>query len=220
MLRVAELKEFELFADLDDAELEKIAKTGTLEKVKAGHEVFAENERATTLYLVEAGKVAIRMRSRRGQEVVVDELDPGELFGWSAILGDHGFTAGAWTMEDCALIAFDGNQLRRLFAEDHLLAYRVTGTVAGVISRRLTHLRSRLVDEPFAPEWLSSPAQERHAGLAGVSPTSEMRSISCPDCGTVNPPRAVVNQTEQYRCRKCGMVYYSPAGCERPEAGR
>jgi CRP-like cAMP-binding protein len=213
MVDATELRDCELFADLDDKQLHEVAQIASLQKVGAGRDVFTEDQEAPTLYLVVTGRVAIRMRSRRGQEVVVDELDRGELFGWSAVLGDQTFTAGARTVEDSTLIAFDGERLREALAANPLLGYRVMSIITGVVSSRLAHLRSRLVDEPFAPEWLSSPVGEREVAPV-VGATSEMRRMACPDCGTLNAPKAIVNQTEQYRCRTCGMVYYSPAGCE------
>jgi CRP/FNR family transcriptional regulator, cyclic AMP receptor protein len=214
MVDATELKECELFADLDDRQLDQVAQTASLEKVQAGRYIFAENQRAPKLYLVVAGRVAIGMKSRRGQEVTVDELDRGELFGWSALLEGQPFTAGARALEDSTLVAFDGEALRKVLVANPLLGYRVMSIITGVVSSRLAHLRSRLVDEPFAPEWLLSPLDERQAATV-VGATSEMRRMSCPDCGTLNAPRAIVNHTEQYRCRTCGMVYYSPAGCER-----
>lgn len=83
-----------------------------------------------------------------------------------------------------------------------------------VVSTRLTKLRSRLVDEPFAPEWLASPAQDGPVGLSSAGVTAELKGMACPDCGSLNGPRSVVNDTEQHRCHNCGMVYYTPAGCE------
>lgn len=43
---------------------------------------------------------------------------------------------------------------------------------------------------------------------------SEMHTLECPACSVANQPIAVVNRTEQYRCRGCGMVYYGPFGCD------
>lgn len=46
---------------------------------------------------------------------------------------------------------------------------------------------------------------------------SQMRTTECPSCGTANQPQSVVNDTEQFRCRSCGMVYYGPYGCDDKE---
>jgi transcription initiation factor TFIIIB Brf1 subunit/transcription initiation factor TFIIB len=46
-----------------------------------------------------------------------------------------------------------------------------------------------------------------------------MERMKCPACGAENPMRGVTDETRQYVCRQCGMVYYTPDGCltEGPE---
>jgi CRP/FNR family cyclic AMP-dependent transcriptional regulator len=214
MVDVEDLRKFKLFAGLDDEELAELAKIGSFEKLEAGSEVFEEDEPATTVYVVASGKVSVAMRSRKGQKAVIGEVGPGEMFGWSAALGDRPFTAAAKTIEDSNVLALDGERLRQSFDEHPRIGHRVVRNIALVISKRLTNLRSRLADEPFAPKWLSLPGQEGPVGLPSTGAATEMRGMACPDCGAVNRPRSVVNDTEQYRCHDCGMVYYTSAGCE------
>ena len=214
MVDVEELRRFELFANLDDKELAQLAQIGSPEKFAAGSGVIAEGESASTVYLVADGKVSVTMMSRRGQEAVIDEVGPGGMFGWSAVLDDRTFTAAVKTIEESTLLAFDGDRLRQVFAEDCRIGYRIVSSIARVISTRLTNLRSRLVDEPFAPEWLSSPSQEGPVGASAAGVMTDLKGVACPDCGSVNRPRSVVNDTEQFSCRECGMVYYTAVGCE------
>jgi CRP/FNR family transcriptional regulator, cyclic AMP receptor protein len=211
---IAILQGFKVFAGLSRRELEQIAKIAVPEEHEAGYEVIEERDVASALYLVQSGMVAVKMSSRGGQEVLIDELGPGELFGWSAVLDDQTFTAAVSTIDKSTLLAFDGERLREVFQKQPGIGFQVVSNIAAVISSRLEHLRSKLADEPFAPEWLSSPAQAGTVGAPSMGSKSEMRNMACPSCGTANHPFAVVNETEQYRCRNCGMVYYSPAGCE------
>jgi predicted RNA-binding Zn-ribbon protein involved in translation (DUF1610 family) len=214
MVDVEELRGFELFVNLDGKELAKLARIGSHEELGAGSGVLAEGEPAATVYMVVDGRVSVTMKSRRGQEAVIDEIGPGEMFGWSAVLDDRTFTAAVRTVEDSTLLAFDGDRLRRLFADSPRIGYRIVTNIALVISTRLTKLRSRLVDEPFAPEWLSLPVQEGPVRFSSAGAMTELKGMPCPDCGSVNYPRSVVDDTEQYACHNCGMVYYAPAGCE------
>jgi len=214
MVGVEELVKFKIFADLSKRELEELAKTAELEKHQAGYQVIEEDEFASALCLVSEGRVAVKMKSRAGQEVLIDELGPGELFGWSAVLNDQTFTAAVSTVEESTLVAFDGDRLRRLFEKHQAIGCRVITNIAAVISSRLEHLRSRLADEPFAPEWLTSPAQAGRVAPPCIAPMSKMRSMACPACATINGPFGVVNETAQYRCKSCGMVFYTPACCE------
>jgi len=138
-------------------------------------------------------------------------LGPGDLFGWSAVLDHQLFKAAIWTVEDSTIIVMDGEKLKQLFEVNNHIGYRAVRVIADVVANRLERLRSRLVDQPFSPEYVL-PARAASVPVTGEK--SEMRSMSCPECSTANRPLAVVNDTEQYRCRNCGMVYYSPVGCE------
>lgn len=220
MVDVDELRRSELFAQLGDEQLAELAKIASRQEFAADSEVLAENEAASTLYMVADGKVSVTMKSRKGQEAVIDEVGPGGIFGWSAVLEDRAFTAAVGTIEDSTLLAFDGERLRQLFAENCLIGFRVVSNIALVISARLANLRSKLVDEPFAPEWLALPVQEGPVGPTSAGAMTELRGMACPDCGVVNRPGSVVNDTEQYRCRSCGMVYYTTIGCETRADGR
>ena len=46
-----------------------------------------------------------------------------------------------------------------------------------------------------------------------------MERMKCPACEAENPMRGVTDETRQYVCRQCGMVYYTPDGCLTKEPG-
>jgi CRP/FNR family cyclic AMP-dependent transcriptional regulator len=211
MLGTDELKCCRLFDDLNDRELEEVAKLGVVEKRSAGSRIIVEGTNAGALYLLKEGRVAVRMSSRDGHEVLVDELGPGNVFGWSAVLDDQMFKAAIWAVEDSTMIVLDGGRLRRLFDANNHIGYRVVRLIAGITASRLERLRSRLVDQPFSKQYLVPP---RSSGVISTSEKSEMRSMPCPECSTTNRSFSVLNETQQYRCKNCGMVYYSPVGCE------
>jgi CRP/FNR family transcriptional regulator len=211
MIPVDELRCCNIFDELNDRELEEVAKLGTVEKRGAGLRIISEGTNAGALYLLKEGRVAVRMSSRDGNEVLIDELGPGNVFGWSAVLDDQMFKAAIWVVEDATIIVLDGEKLRQLFEANNHIGYRVVRMIAGVTADRLEKLRARLVDQPFSRQYLV-PA--RSTSVLSTTPSSEMRAMPCPECSTGNRPFAIVNETEQYRCRNCGMVYYSPVGCE------
>jgi rubredoxin len=105
----------------------------------------------------------------------------------------------------------DGAKLKALFDANNHIGYRAVRVIADVIASRLERLRARLVDQPFSQQYL---APVRTSAIPATGEKSEMRTMKCPECSTPNRPFAVVNDTEQYRCKNCGMVYYSPVGCE------
>jgi CRP/FNR family cyclic AMP-dependent transcriptional regulator len=220
MVEIDELKCCQILGDLDDRELAEVAKLATIEKRSAGSRVITTGTNATATYLIKEGKVEVRMRSRSGHEVLIDTLGPGDLVGWSAVLDHQMFKADIWTVEDSTLIVLDGVKLRQLFEANNHIGYRVVRMIADIVASRMERMRARLVDQPFAPQYL---APTRAPAIPVTGEKSEMRTMPCPECSTDNRPNSVVNDTEQYRCRECGMVYYTPVGCEtgpvRPSSG-
>jgi CRP-like cAMP-binding protein len=211
MIEPGELSCCRIFTDLNEREMTEVAKLATVEKRSAGSRIITEGTNASALYMLKEGKVVVRMTSRDGHEVVIDELGPGDVFGWSAVLDHQMFKAAVWAIEDCTIIVMDGAKLKALFDTNNHIGYRAVRVVADVIATRLERLRARLVDQPFSPQYL---APVRTQTIPATGEKSEMRSMKCPECSTPNRPFAVVNDTEQYRCKNCGMVYYSPVGCE------
>ncbi len=175
MIPVDELRCCNLFDQLNDRELEEVAKLGTVEKRGAGSRVIAEGTNAGALYMLKEGRVAVRMSSRDGNEVLIDELGPGSVFGWSAVLNDQMFKAAIWVTEDATIVVLDGEKLRQLFEANNHIGYRVVRTIAGVTADRLEKLRARLVDQPFSGSIWWPPAAPR-----SLRPPPAARCAACP----------------------------------------
>ena len=135
-LGIAELGRFSIFAELDEAELESIAGISHVQEFETGEELTAEGAAADQLYLFLKGKAAVKVRSSEGRQVLIDELGPGEMLGWGAVMEPHVYTASAWTTEPAELIVVDGERLRELGDTNKHLGYQVARGVGEVISKR------------------------------------------------------------------------------------
>jgi CRP/FNR family transcriptional regulator, cyclic AMP receptor protein len=155
MIDTEQLKNNRVLRDLNERELAEVAKLGTPWKRPAGVRVIREGSEAAGVYLIQEGRVQVRMTSRDGHEVMIDELGPGDLFGWSAVLNQASFKAAIWTLEDSNFVVFDGKKLRALFEANNHIGYRVVKEIAEIVASRLERLRTRLADQPFSEEWLS-----------------------------------------------------------------
>jgi CRP-like cAMP-binding protein len=155
MVEIDELRRSRVLRDLNDRELAEIGKLGTLWKQPAGARIIREGSEAVGVYLLQEGRVQVKMTSRDGHEVVIDELGPGDLFGWSSVLDRGEFKSAIWAVEQCTLVVIDGKKLRALFEANNHIGYRVCREIAEIIASRLERLRSRLADQPFSEEWLS-----------------------------------------------------------------
>jgi len=80
------LRNVPIFADLEDKELERIAKLGTRQRYKKGNIVVLEKESGAALFVIISGKVKVVRTDVEGREVILSMFGPGEFFGEMALL--------------------------------------------------------------------------------------------------------------------------------------
>jgi CRP-like cAMP-binding protein len=133
---IDELHQFKIFGELDFADLDAIGRIAQIREVGAGEVLIAEGEPADELYLFLGGKAAVKVCDPDGRQVLIDEIGPGEVLGWSAAVEPYLYTASAWTSEPCELIVVNGQRLRQLCETNKRLGYQVTKGIGEIISRR------------------------------------------------------------------------------------
>lgn len=131
-----ELRRFKIFAELDPADLDAIARISHVQRYEAGERLTTEGATADRLYLFLGGRAAVRARSPEGRDIVIDETGPGDLLGWSAAMAPYVYTASAWTTEPSEVIVVPGDRLRRLCESNSHIGYHVVRGIGEVISRR------------------------------------------------------------------------------------
>jgi CRP/FNR family transcriptional regulator, cyclic AMP receptor protein len=143
LAEMGELREFKIFAELDDRELETIAKIAKTEELGAGARLTEAGATATNLYLVKDGLVTIYARGPHGRDVPVDYAGPGDVVGWSTVTGPYLYTASSATAERSALVVINGNKLRQIFETNNHIGYRVLKGIGSVVARRLAAIETR-----------------------------------------------------------------------------
>jgi CRP-like cAMP-binding protein len=148
MEQVERIRQFKIFSELDPGDLSAVADIAQVRELSAGMQIIAEGTPAEQLYLVARGRVAVKVREAGGGQVQIDELNPGEVLGWGAVVEPHVYTASAWATESAELILIDGAALRRLCDANKQLGYVVFKNIGEVMSTRLGQaVRGRGIDE-------------------------------------------------------------------------
>jgi len=145
LANIDELRQFKIFEELNERELEQIAKISNSEELGPGARLSATGASADHLYLLMQGKIAIKVPGQGPQEVLVEEIGPGEIVGWSTVTGPYVYTASCWTSERSSVIEVSGTRLRQLFEANNHIGYRVLKGVGYVVSKRITALQARCV---------------------------------------------------------------------------
>ncbi|MFQ5900446.1 MAG: cyclic nucleotide-binding domain-containing protein [Thermodesulfobacteriota bacterium] len=150
MIDHEELKKIELFEDLNEEELKKVADICEEEQHKAGDILFSENSPADNLYVMRRGRVAIEIEVSGGKKVnVYTASQDDEPFGWSALVEPFKSTASARCVKDSTIVSIDGRGLKNLIDNDYRLGYIIMRKVARVISTRLRNTRLQLISVAY-----------------------------------------------------------------------
>ncbi len=121
------------FAGLDAAAIELLSRYLSEEELPAGHVVFEDNAPGEHLYFVKSGRLQVSKTLANGQEVVLGEMGPGEMFGEMALLEEKPRSARVSTCTPASLLAMS----RQAF--DILIEHHPTVSVQllKIISARL-----------------------------------------------------------------------------------
>src|SRR5215470_15193319 len=111
-----------LFRGLPDSALDRIAALATRRSYPKGSVIFSQGEPGDALFGVIAGQVRISASGAAGQEVFLNIMEPGDTFGEVAVMDGLPRTAGAFALEDTALIVIKRADFLKLLEREPKLA--------------------------------------------------------------------------------------------------
>jgi CRP/FNR family transcriptional regulator len=135
----------ELFAGLRDDDLAEIAAIASLEEYQAGEEICGEQQEADRLFILQQGRVEIHIRLRSlaepDGEAIIEEVEPGRIFGWSSLVKQRRCTASARALAPSTAVVIKARDLNALFDRNSHVGFLVMKHLAEVIASRLRHIR-------------------------------------------------------------------------------
>lgn len=141
-----------LFSNLDDDELRVLAAQVDLKQFAAHQHIFRSGDPAERAYVLISGGVRVFAYDEDHQEVVLQEPEPGEFFGFASMLEHSPHRAEAVATTDSSCIEVDRNDLTTLFEQK---PHSVNGHHG--VSRTPVAQRAFARSRP-----LHAPAQRRH----------------------------------------------------------
>lgn len=114
-----------LFADLDDAQLERLAAATSEFDAPAGQALIERGKPGAGIFVLEQGQAIVEAPEGRR------EIGPGDVFGERSLLGDGiERTARVRAQTDVRCLAIARPEIERLLAEDPRLVDRLRGLSA------------------------------------------------------------------------------------------
>jgi len=164
---ISAVRQFDLFAGFDDAELADVGKLAYECHWSPGVELFHEGEEARNFCLLLEGQVALEMEIRLGphsppRRATVEFLKPGNALGWSSVVAPFIYTKTAVAVQHTRALCLDSQALRNLMQRRPRVGMLVMDKIAALIASRLEHQSSMLL------YFLSIVSHELRAPLAAV----------------------------------------------------
>jgi CRP/FNR family cyclic AMP-dependent transcriptional regulator len=144
------LRRYPFFGTLSDEQLRQIAMIADEESHEAGKILLKEKAPADDLFLLIKGSVDLlftvdeEYHPDRRKEFMVGEINPGEIFGISALIEPHQYTSSVRSDGPVQVIHIDGVALRQRCADDPRLACHLFSQVAKLALERLNATRVQL----------------------------------------------------------------------------
>ena len=133
------------FGPLPAEDIERLATMAKIVTLPAGMLLFMKGDPGDRLYIIVSGLVRIATVSPDGQEITLNLLSDGQMFGEIAILDGGIRTADATTVEETQLLAIERRDLTSLLVENPRVCMRLLYTCAA----RLRWISQALEDTQF-----------------------------------------------------------------------
>lgn len=137
-LLLATIHEDSFLEGLDPHHVHKLAGLALEAQFDPGHVIFHEGDLRNRLYVILTGTVALKTDSE-GASIQV--LQAGDALGWSALLDGAHRQFEARCLSPMRALAFEGEELLKMFDADPRLGYAVMRRLLGVLAVRLEAAR-------------------------------------------------------------------------------
>jgi CRP/FNR family cyclic AMP-dependent transcriptional regulator len=103
MISLPLLRQFPMFAEMDDAAAARLCELAQLVEAPRRHLIVEAGSEGDGAYLLISGKVKVFLADEDGREVILGTLGPGEVFGEMSLIDDLPCSAHVETKEACTL---------------------------------------------------------------------------------------------------------------------
>ncbi len=136
-------KELELFRGVDFAMIKEISEICSEKHYDKDTVLFRVSDKADRLFFLDYGAVNLVVNSNTGVNFGVSQ--PGEVFGWSAMVEAGAYTATGVAITDLSVFEVEREKLNLVFNRHPKDGLKVMRNLAGVISKRLNDAYQDLI---------------------------------------------------------------------------
>jgi CRP-like cAMP-binding protein len=139
---LVDLRAAQLFTQLDDKQLARIATIARPVLLPAGRTLFLQGDPASAFYLLAEGRLKVFKLLRDGRTATIRHVEAGQTFAEAALF-HHVYPSSTETMTACRLYRFDTQGVLRLLLAEPQVAVNLLAAMAqllGLLNRRVEEL--------------------------------------------------------------------------------
>jgi CRP-like cAMP-binding protein len=182
------LQSVDLFSELDDIRLTRLAGACERRRMNRGDYLFREEDEPHELFVVVEGRLAMVNRSIDGRESVVALMESGDLFGELPLFDQLPRSTDARALELSDILAIPYAAVRAMYDEDPTLLWAAVGLLAS----RLRTVDAVLADSVFLD--VTGRTAKRLLEIAGSSDDFALPVTQEELAGMVGASRERVNK--------------------------
>ncbi len=145
------LKKANLFGSLPDAQLKAIAQLGQEETFGPGEEIFKQDQKAKTLYVLLDGAVTLMFtvgtEAQEETDLMVETLDQtGSVFGTAALINPFIYNVTARCAKSTKALAIDSAGFQDIIRHEPIIGFEVMTKLAQIYFNRLNTTRTAITN--------------------------------------------------------------------------
>ncbi|MBW2279003.1 MAG: cyclic nucleotide-binding domain-containing protein [Deltaproteobacteria bacterium] len=139
------LKGHDLFRALTPKELDQVSSFSAVRNFEKDQTVFDLDQRSSHVFQVLEGEIYLQLPGALPEfNIIVSQVERGELFGLSPLLGSSRYTASARCINRCSVLAIEAEAFRRLLQENALVGFHIMSRVADTYFHRYVEVVKNL----------------------------------------------------------------------------
>ena len=143
-MAIEQLDRHEVFQFLRPDQLKKISDVARVAVFKAGETVYEKGARADYFYILLEGQVSLRIPSRSGISIQIDELTSGAIFGSCVCFQLVNYSLNAQCTRDSRLLEISSTVLKELMDQDLVMGYTIQTQISRIYFQRYIETMNKL----------------------------------------------------------------------------
>lgn len=137
-----------LFHGLSDKEIQQILSIGQTMICEPGTVLFREQDDATTIYFIQSGRVAVKVKEDNVEKTLYTASE-GDVLGWSTVVLPYQRTATAVVVERAKIVAIETKKFQDFCDRNAAMCYRVAQNLNRAVIARMRLAKSLGVEKVY-----------------------------------------------------------------------